>query len=78
MPYWDVRAGMKKGQRIDFKDYQAAIARKDSKMTHPLLNAYQQLHLSLGYDGVTSYKTVLDSPKHRKMIIDWAEKQYRN
>jgi hypothetical protein len=74
----DVRSTMKKGQRLDFKDYQAAISKKDRKMPHVLLNAYNLLHLSLGYDGVTSYKVVQDSLNQAKIILDWAEKQYQN
>lgn len=44
-----VRKGLKKKQRPEFKNYQAAIAKKDSKMNRPLLNAYELLHKSLGY-----------------------------
>ena len=73
-----VRANLKKGQRPDFKDYQEAISKKDSKMTHPLLNAYELLHKSLGYDGVTDYKVVQISLDKAKIILDWADKQYQN
>jgi hypothetical protein len=72
----NVRSGMKRGQRPDFKDYQAAIARKDGKMSRPLLNAYDLLHKSLGYDGVTRYKVVQDSLDQAKLIIEWAERNY--
>ncbi|MCL2651163.1 MAG: DUF5618 family protein [Candidatus Azobacteroides sp.] len=72
------RANMKKGQRLDFKDYQEAIAKKDSKMIHPLLTAYEMLHKSLGYDGVSDYKIVQLSLDNAKIILDWAEKQYQN
>ena len=73
-----VRANLKRGQRLDFKDYQEAIAKKDSKMTHPLLNAYELLHKSLGYDGITDYKMVQLSLDKAKIILDWADKQYQN
>ena len=72
----DVRSGMKRGQRPEFKDYQAAIAKKDNKMTRPLLGAYESLHKSLGYDGNPRYKIVQDSLDQAKMILDWAEKHY--
>jgi len=73
-----VRANMKKGQRLDFKDYQEAIAKKDNKMTYPLLVAYEMLHKSLGYDGVGDYKIVQLSLDKAKIILDWADKQYQN
>jgi len=73
-----VRANLKKNQRLDFKDYEEAIAKKDNKMTHPLLNAYEMLHKSLGYDGITDYKIVQLSLDKAKIILDWADKQYQN
>jgi hypothetical protein len=73
-----IRSGLKKNQRPEFKDYQAAIAQKDSKMPRILLNAYDLLHKSLGYDGVTRYKVVQDSLEQAKMILAWAEKNYQN
>jgi len=74
----NVRSKMKKGQRPDFNDYQSAISQRDSKMPRILLNAYSLLHLTLGYDGVTSYKVVQDSLDQAKIIIDWADKHYQN
>ncbi|MDR2691163.1 MAG: DUF5618 family protein, partial [Dysgonamonadaceae bacterium] len=74
----DIRNELKKRQRPEFKDYQAAIAKKDSKMNRVLLNAYDSLHKSLGYDGVTRYKIVQDSLDQAKMILDWADKHYQN
>ncbi|MCL1933426.1 MAG: DUF5618 family protein [Candidatus Azobacteroides sp.] len=73
-----VRPKMKRGQRPDFNDYQAAIAQKDGKMPRILLNAYDLLHKSLGYDGVTRYKVVQDSLDQAKIILDWADKHYQN
>jgi len=74
----NVRANLKKGQRPDFKDYQEAIAKKDSKMTRPLLWAYESLHKVMGYDGNSRYNMVQDSLAQAKMIITWAEKHYQN
>lgn len=74
----NIRSSMKKGQRPDFNDYQAAIAQKDSKMPRVLVNAYDLLHKSLGYDGITRYKVVQDSLDQAKIIIDWADKHYHN
>jgi hypothetical protein len=73
-----IRSGLKKNQRPEFKDYQAAISKKDSKMTRPLLGAYESLHKTLGYDGNPRYKIVQDSLEQAKFIIDWAEKNCQN
>jgi len=73
----NVRSSMKKGQRLDFNDYQAAIAKRDSKMPHVLFNAYNLLHLSLGYDGITNYKVVQNSLTIANNIVSWADKHYR-
>ena len=73
-----VRKGLKKRQRLEFKDYQAAIAKKDRKMNRPLLNAYELLHKSLGYDGITLYRVVQDSLDQARIVIDWADKHYQN
>jgi hypothetical protein len=73
-----VRGNLKKNQRPDFKDYLTAIAVKDNKMTRPLLFAYESLHKTLGYDGNARYKIVQDSMDQAKMILDWADKHYRN
>ncbi|MDR2691164.1 MAG: DUF5618 family protein [Dysgonamonadaceae bacterium] len=74
----DIRSGLKKRQRLEFKDYQAAIAKKDSKMPRVLLNAYDLLHKSLGYDGITDYNVVQTSLGYAKTILDWADKHYQN
>ena len=71
-----VRANLKKGQGLDLKDYQSAIIKKDSKMLRPLLNAYNSLHLALGYDGNTDYKIVQASLEQGKYLIDWASSRY--
>jgi hypothetical protein len=73
-----VRNGLKKRQRPEFKDYQEAMAKKDSKMIRPLLNAYELLHKSLGYDGITRYKVVQESLEQAGEILDWADKHYPN
>lgn len=72
----NVSKNLKSQQRPDIKDYQEAMAKKDSKMTRPLYDAYQTLHLSLGYDGVTRYKIVHDGMKQAEMMLSWAEKNY--
>ena len=73
----DVRTNLKKGQRLDFKDYQNAVAKMDRKMNLPLLAAYDSLHKTLGYDGNLYYKVVQGSLEQGKFIIDWAAKHYK-
>ena len=73
-----VRANMKKGQRPEFKYYQEAIAKRDSKMTCPLQGAYDSLHKTMGYDGNQSYKIVQNSMELGRNIVAWADKHYQN
>ena len=73
-----IRANLKKGQRPDFKDYQEAIAKKDSKMIRPLLGAYESLHKAMGYDGNPVFKVVQSSLEQANIIISWADSQYKN
>ncbi|MDR1633056.1 MAG: DUF5618 family protein [Dysgonamonadaceae bacterium] len=73
----NVRENLKKGQRLDFKDYQMALSSKDNKMNKYLLNAYDLLHKSLGYDGVTNYRVVQESMNYAKILINWADKHYQ-
>ncbi|GHT76547.1 hypothetical protein AGMMS50262_15030 [Bacteroidia bacterium] len=72
----EVQKGLKKGQRLDFKDYMDAIAKKDRKMTFPLMAAYESLHKALGYDGNPNFVIVQESLKDGQKIIDWAAKHY--
>jgi len=73
-----VRANLKKGQRPDFQDYQEEIAKRNRKMPRELFNAYELLHKSLGYDGITDYKIVQLSLDKARILLDWADKQYKN
>ena len=72
----NVTDNLKSGQRPEFKDYQSAVAKRDKKMSRPLLIAYESLHKVLGYDGNPRYKIVQDSLEQGKEIISWASKQY--
>ena len=71
-----VKNNLKRGQRVEFKDYMTAIVQKDKKMSRPLLTAYDMLHKSLGYDGVLNYKIVQTSLAQAELIINWASKKY--
>jgi hypothetical protein len=61
-------------RRPDFKDYTDAIARKDRKMTIPLLHAYESLHKNMGYDGEADYVHAQKSLALAKTILEWAER----
>ena len=73
----EVRKNLKSRQRPDIKDYQAAMSKKDSKMTKHLHVAYEILHLYLGYDGNLSCNVVKEGMNYAKLMIDWAKKNYR-
>jgi hypothetical protein len=73
-----VKAGMKKGQRPDIKDYAEAVGKIDKKMPRILMSAYDVIHKTLGYDGVLNYKVVQGGLEAAQDIIDWAGKHYGN
>ena len=68
----NVRVGLKKNQRPDIKDYQEAIVKVDKKMSRYLMNSYDTLHKTLGYDGNLNYTIVQSGLKEAQGIIDWA------
>jgi hypothetical protein len=73
-----VKEGLKKGQRLDIKDYQEAISKVDKKMPRRLMSSYDTLHKSLGYDGNLSYTIAQYGLKEAQDIIYWAGKHYKN
>lgn len=48
-----------RSQRVDIKDYKAAVARRDRKLLSWVVDGYQVMHLSMNYDGAQS-KNVCD------------------
>jgi hypothetical protein len=72
----NVRKNLKKNQRPDFDDYRTALYKKDPKMNRDILNAYDSLHKSLGYDGILDYKIVQRSLELAKIMVDWASLHY--
>ncbi|MCQ2959539.1 MAG: DUF5618 family protein [Bacteroidales bacterium] len=72
----DVRKNLKKGQRLDFFDYQKAVIKKDKKMNITLLSAYESLHKCLGYDGNPNCKIVQAALADGQKVIDWAKKHF--
>jgi len=73
-----IDARRKKDQRPDFKYYQEAVSKIDSKINRPLLNSYETLHKVLGYDGNLNFKIVQSGLEEAQYIIDWADKHYKN
>ena len=73
-----VKSGLKRKQRLEFKDYQEAVSKIDSKMNRPLLNSYETLHKVLGYDGNLNYTIAQAGLKEAQYIIDWANRRYKN
>ena len=71
-----VRENLKNGQRPDIKDYQEAIGKFDKKMPRLLMNSYDTLHKTLGYDGNLRFKIVQDGLEEAQEIISWAGKYY--
>ena len=74
----DIKKGLKRTQRVEFKDYQEAVNKIDNKMNRPLLNSYETLHKVLGYDGNLNYTIVQSGLKEAQYIIDWASRHYQN
>jgi len=70
-----IKKGLKRNQRPDFNDYQEAVSKIDNKMNRPLLNSYETLHKTLGYDGNLNYTVVQAALKEAQLIIDWASKR---
>ncbi|MDR1975005.1 MAG: DUF5618 family protein [Bacteroidales bacterium] len=71
-----VREKLKPKSRPSIETYEEEMSKCDSKMTRPLYNAYQLLHLHMGYDGVLDYKSVQSGLEKAKIMVDWAGKQY--
>ncbi|MDR0828876.1 MAG: DUF5618 family protein [Prevotellaceae bacterium] len=72
-----VKENKPKGRRVDFKDYLQAVGKVDKKLPSYLSNAYETLHLVLGYDGNLNYKVVQSGIEEAKNIIDIASKYYK-
>lgn len=64
-------------KRVNVNNYKDAVSHIDSKMTKYLLEAYDSVHLHMGYDGTLNYKMVQAGVEQANFIIDWAEKIYK-
>ena len=65
--------GIKKKGRKKVEWYQEQIAKIDKKMLNSFLNAYEILHLGMGYDGDLSADTANIGLKEVEKIINWVE-----
>ena len=61
-------------QRVSVEDYKAAIAKTNKQVLTMVNEGYQILHLTMGYDGVKTYKVCQAGMEEAKRIIDWCEK----
>jgi hypothetical protein len=67
-----------KRSRVSIDDYINAVGKIDKKMPRYLSNAYDTLHLSLGYDGNLNYGIVQGGLKEAQDMINWAAKYYKS
>ena len=72
----EVKKGLKRGQQVEFNDYQQAIGKMDKKMPRILLNSYDTLHKTLGYDGNLNYTIAQSGLREAQNVIEWAGKHY--
>jgi hypothetical protein len=63
---------IKKNQRRDVMDYQAALAKENKKMLNYFVDCYEYLHLVAGYDGVGSKKYLQLVLQDAQTLIRWA------
>ena len=60
-------------QRVSIEDYKAAIAKRNKQALTMVNEGYQILHLSMGYDGIKTYKVCQAGLEEAHRIIDWCE-----
>ncbi|MDR1683294.1 MAG: DUF5618 family protein [Candidatus Symbiothrix sp.] len=65
-----------KRTRVHIDDYLLAVGKVDKKFPSILHNAYETLHLVLGYDGNLNYKVVQGGLIAAKDVIDRTAKHY--
>ncbi len=63
--------GSKKKGRKSVDWYKSELAKMDKKITSAFTNAYDILHLSLGYDGATNVKLAQLGLEEAENIIHW-------
>ena len=70
---FEVKKTMPKNKRVSIDDYKDRIAKRDKKLLDNVMNAYNILHLFMGYDGIKSYPTCKDGIDRAEQIIKWCE-----
>ena len=65
--------GKKKKGRKSIDWYKEELGTIDKKMLSTLTNAYDILHLSMGYDGIPSAEVASIGLKDAEKIIHWVE-----
>ncbi len=63
----------KKGQRLDIDDFKTAAAKRDKKLLSNVVEGYNVMHLSMGYDGTKLVSTISGGVKVMGNIIAWCE-----
>jgi len=74
----EIQKEKKRGARPDFQDYLKKASQVDKKFTKILSNAYEIIHKSLGYDGVTKVDIVKIALEDTKEIIEWCKVRYKS
>lgn len=69
--------GAKKKGRKSVDWYKSELAKMDKKITSAFTNAYDILHLSLGYDGATNVKLAQLGFEEAENIINWVDNKLR-
>ena len=64
---------VKRGQRLDIDDFKAAAAKRNKKLLHDVVEGYNIMHLSMGYDGTTAVSVISGGVKVMGNIIAWCE-----
>lgn len=60
--------------RPDINKYKEYVGKSNPKMTRLVMNAYDTLHLAMGYDGNLKYSLAQEGIKDAIEIIEWATK----
>lgn len=60
--------------RPDINKYKEYVGKSNPKMTRLVMNAYDTLHLAMGYDGNLKYSLAQEGIKDAIEIIEWASK----
>lgn len=74
---YDIKKDKKKDTRLSIDDYKRIISGKDKKMIPHVVEGYNLLHLSMGYDGTKRASVVKDGFALAKTIISRCSEKYQ-